>query len=113
MPPKHKAKNLVERLRRDEDEVLRFMTDSDVPFKGNGVEFDLRLPTVKRQLSGNFKSIENADEFCLVRSYLLTCARNGVPPLRALMTLFQGALPDFIPVDRDEGGGAAPEAAAG
>ena len=91
-----KARNLLDRLKNYEDDVLRFMKESIVPFTNNMAENDLRMTKVQQKISGCFRSFKGAEIFCRVRSYLLTCRKNGVDPTSALNLLFQGRLPDFI-----------------
>jgi len=91
-----KSRNLLERLRHFEDQVLRFMTDPLVPFTNNQGENDLRMTKVQQKISGCFRSFEGAQIFCRVRSYLLTCQKHDILPSAALHLLFAGKLPDFI-----------------
>ena len=91
-----KSRNLLERLLEFEEETLMFMEDSDVPFTNNQGERDLRMTKVQQKISGCFRSFRGAEDFCLIRSYISTCRKNGVHPMDALRTLFVGKLPDFI-----------------
>jgi len=91
-----KSRNLLDRLRDFEDDTLRFMKESIVPFTNNMAENDLRMTKVQQKISGCFRSIDGAKIFCRVRSYLITCRKNGVNPTEALNLLFQGKLPTFI-----------------
>ena len=96
-PPKQsKSRNLLNRLRNFEDDTLRFMENPIVPFTNNRAENDLRMTKVQQKISGCFRSLKGARIFCRVRSYLLTCQKNGVNPAEALRLLFEGKLPDFI-----------------
>lgn len=92
---KSKSRNLLERLRDYEDDVLRFMTSDIVPFTNNLGENDIRMTKVQQKVSGCFRSMEGARFFCRIRSYLITCRKHGISPTTALDLLFQGKLPDF------------------
>lgn len=95
---KSKERNLLERLRDFEADVLRLMIDPDVPFTNNQGENDIRMTKVQQKISGCFKSREGAKIFCRVRSYLLTAQKHDVTPTDALKTLFAGKLPAvFMP----------------
>ena len=94
-----KARNLLERLRDFESDVLRFMTEENVPFTNNQGENDLRMTKVQQKISGCFRSMEGARIFCRVRSYLSTCRKRGLSASQALTLLFQGKNPDFMQAD--------------
>jgi len=93
---KPKSRNLLERLMRREDEVLRFMENKAVPFTNNQGENDLRMTKVQQKISGCFRSLEGALIFCRIRAYLITCRKHGVSATEALETLFKGQLPAFV-----------------
>ncbi len=101
-----KARNLLERLRDFEDDVLRFMKDEQVPFTNNQGERDIRMTKVQQKISGCFRSMEGAKIFCRVRSYISTCQKNNVGVGQALECLFAGKMPDFIQEKLDEFRGA-------
>ena len=93
---KTKSRNLLERLRDFEGDVLRFMENKNVPFTNNLGENDIRMTKVQQKISGCFRSMEGAKIFCLIRSYLSTCRKNSVKASQALELLFKGKLPDFL-----------------
>ncbi len=90
-----KARNLLERLREYEGDVLRFMDNKNVPFTNNLAENDIRMTKVQQKISGCFRSLDGAKIFCLIRSYLSTCRKQGVNLSQALRMVFRGKLPDF------------------
>jgi transposase len=93
---KTKSQNLLARLINYEADVLRFMDDIDVTFTNNLGENDLRMTKVQQKISGCFRSIQGAFNFCRIRAYLITCRKHDMKPTEALETLFQGKLPSFV-----------------
>ena len=91
-----KARNLLERLINYEDDVLRFMENTIVPFTNNQGENDLRMTKVQQKISGCFRSMEGAQIFCRIRGYLSTCRKHGVSASKSLTLLFQGQMPTFL-----------------
>jgi hypothetical protein len=91
-----KARNLLERLRDFEADVLRFMDEEDVPFFNNQAENDLRMTKVQQKISGCFQSLDGAKIFCRIRSYLSTCRKQGLTASTALRLLFEGKRPLFV-----------------
>ena len=90
-----KARNLLERLINYEDDVLRFMENTDVPFTNNEAENVIRMTKVHQKISGCFRSMDGAKIFCRVRGYLSTCRKQDLTASKAMSLIFEGKLPDF------------------
>jgi transposase len=91
-PPLEKtlARNLWERFLLRENQVLRFVHDSNVPFDNNQAERDLRMIKVKQKVSGCFRSKEGADCFARIRGYISTMKKQCKNIMDALISAMQG-----------------------
>ncbi|TAG52015.1 MAG: IS66 family transposase, partial [Cytophagales bacterium] len=61
-----------------------FLDYNDVPPDNNGSERGIRNVKVKTKVSGQFKSLENANIFAVLRSVIDTSIKNGKPILENL-----------------------------
>jgi transposase len=87
------ATNLLGRLREHADDVWRFMSQPEVPFTNNCSEQAVRMPEVKQKISGCFRTLDGAEVFCVIRSYLATLQKQGANLLDALTQTFKGVVP--------------------
>ncbi len=76
--------NLLLRLHRFKDDVLRFLVDFEVPFTNNLAEQALRMMKVKMKISGGFRTPEGAHAFAALRSVIATARKQGLNILKAL-----------------------------
>jgi transposase len=84
-PPRRVGHNLLLRLSTRQMDVLRFLTDPDVPFTNNLAERDARMMKLRQKISGGFRSENGANDFAVIRSVLSTARKQGWNMLRTLV----------------------------
>jgi transposase len=83
------AVRLLERLGAHRGEVLRFLEDLRVPPTNNLAERDIRMVKLQQKISGCWRTLDGAQAFLTMRSYVATARKHGVNPLAALRRLFE------------------------
>ena len=83
-PRRRTGHNLLLRLSTRKEDVLRFLTDPDVPFTNNQAEQDGRMMKVKQKISGGFRSEDGANTFVVNRTVISTAKKQGWNILKAL-----------------------------
>jgi transposase len=81
------ARNLLVRLDRDREQVLRFAHDFRVPFDNNLAERDLRMIKIQQKISGCWRTTHGADRFLALRAYISTTRKQGRDTIDALAQL--------------------------
>jgi transposase len=79
--------NLLVRLDRDREHVLRFAHDFRVPFDNNLAERDIRMIKLQQKISGCWRTTTGAEQFLALRSYLSTITKRHQPIAQALTAL--------------------------
>jgi transposase len=82
--PRRTGHNLLLRLASRKQDVLRFLTDPNVPFTNNQAERDVRMMKVKQKVSGGFRTLEGAMDFAVIRSFISTAKKQGWNIIQAL-----------------------------
>jgi transposase len=88
--PQSPARNLLERLLLQQEQVLAFLDDLAIPFDNNQAERDLRGLKIQQKVSGCFHSNRGADAYATIRGYLATLRKQGQALLAALTSVFSG-----------------------
>jgi transposase len=94
-------RKLLHRLQRDAHAILAFLRDFRIPFDNNLAERDLRMMKVKQKISGSFRTLQGAELFARLRSYLSTARKQGQPMLQVLTDALLGK--PFIPLTNTAG----------
>jgi transposase len=85
-PPRRVGHNLLLRLSIRKSDVLRFLTDPNVPFTNNRAERDARMMKLRQKISGGFRSHGGAKDFAVIPSLLSTARKQGWDMLKTLTT---------------------------
>lgn len=72
-----KGRNLVERLQREQEAVLAFAFNKEVPFTNNLAERDIRPVKVKLKISNCFRSFEGAEIYARIESFISTARKQN------------------------------------
>jgi transposase len=83
-PARRVGHNLLLRLSTRKQDVLRFLTNPQVPFTNNLVERDGRMMKLRQKISGGFRSEAGAEDFAVIRSLLSTARKQGWGLLQTL-----------------------------
>jgi transposase len=81
------ARNLLIRLDRDREQVLRFAHDFRVPFDNNLAERDIRMIKIQQKVSGCWRTTTGADRFLALRAYISTTRKQSHDMIDALARL--------------------------
>ncbi len=90
-----RGKNLLDRLHKHQDAVLRFTHDFRVPFTNNLAERDLRMVKLRQKVSGSFRG-KGASHFARIRSFVSTLRKQGHAVFLSLLALFLPALQPLL-----------------
>ena len=82
--------NFLYRFESYKDEIWRFAIDRRVSFTNNTAEQAIRMPKVKQKVSGCFRTVLGARNFCTIRSYTDTMHKQGENLLEILAQVFRG-----------------------
>ena len=82
---------LLLRLEKYRTNYTDWLYDFSLPTTNNLSERSLRYMKSKEKISGQFQNIEHAKYFAVIRTYIETCAKNGVNEYQALLRLAKGS----------------------
>jgi transposase len=94
-PPRRVGHNLLLRLSERKPDVLRFLTNPDVPFTNNQAERDARMAKLKQKISGCFRSVQGAEDFAVIRTLIGTARKRGWGIIQSLLRDPQALINDL------------------
>jgi transposase len=81
---------LFTRMIKRWDDYLRYTHDPQVRFDNNAAEQTIRMPKLRVKVSGSLRSMDGAQDFAAIRSYIATAARAGQNVLEVLVQAAAG-----------------------
>ncbi|MFM5883667.1 IS66 family transposase [Methanobrevibacter gottschalkii] len=92
-----KSVNLLLRLENRMEEWLMWAVNAKVPYTNNDSERPLRMIKVHEKVSNCFRGEQAAQDWCLIRSFIVTCQLHDLTNIRKIVeNLFRGILPEFL-----------------
>jgi len=85
-----KGRNLVERLIREQDAVLAFAFNKEVPFTNNLAERDIRPAKVKQKISNCFRTFTGAEIYARIEGFVSTARKQNRNVYSELCDTFKG-----------------------
>ncbi|HZN73289.1 MAG TPA: transposase [Micromonosporaceae bacterium] len=86
-PAMRRQHALARRLIHRQDDYLRFTGDWRIPADNNGSERDICMIKLRQKISGCLRTLDGAQQFCAIRSYLSTAAKHGMRLFDSLVSL--------------------------
>lgn len=90
MPERPAARRLFRAMRRDRDDLFRFVTRRDVPYTNNACERALRPSVIFRKVTGGFRAEWGARVYAAAVSIIATGRLHGLTAFRALRAALAG-----------------------
>ena len=90
MPDTAAARRLFRAMRRDRNDLFRFITRRDVPYTNNACERALRPSVIFRKVTGGFRAEWGAKVYAAAASVIATGRLHGFTALAALRTALAG-----------------------
>jgi len=84
------ARRLFRAMRRDRDDLFRFVTRRDVPYTNNACERALRPSVIFRKVTGGFRAQWGAKVYAAAASVIATGRLHGLTALAALKAALAG-----------------------
>lgn len=93
-PKQTKGRNLLSRLIDEQESILRFAFEENIPFTNNQAERDIRGAKTKQKNATHFGSTDGAENYLTIKSFISTLAKNGTNILQGITQILKS--PDNI-----------------
>jgi len=90
VPDRPASRRLFRAMRRDRDDLFRFVTRRDVPSTNNACERALRPSVIFRKVAGGFRAEWGARVYAAAATVIATGRLHGLTALEALRTALAG-----------------------
>ncbi|MDQ7061846.1 MAG: IS66 family transposase, partial [Sulfurimonas sp.] len=77
----------IKSLTKSKDKLFTFLLDENIPADNNGSERAIRNVKVKQKVSGQFKSLEGAQNYANLRSVIDTSRKRGLNEFESLVSI--------------------------
>ena len=84
-----KGRNLVERLIREQNAVLAFAFNKEVPFTNNLAERDIRPAKIKQKISNCFRTFTGAEIYARIEGFVSSARKHNQNIFSELCTTFE------------------------
>jgi len=80
----------IKSFTKAKDKIFTFLLDKDIPPDNNGSERAIRNIKVKQKVSGQFKSLDGAKNYAILRSIIDTSKKRLINEFDAFLSIFRG-----------------------
>jgi len=87
---KSETQKQVKSFQKSKDKIFTFLLDENIPPDNNASERAIRNIKVKQKVSGQFKSLEGAQNYATLRSIIDTARKRGLNEFEVLKTVIKG-----------------------
>jgi transposase len=85
-----RGRNLLERLIKHKEAVIRFAKEKEVPFTNNQAERDIRPAKIKQKMNGGFRSPSGTESYCRINSFISTLRKLNREVFQELLSAIKG-----------------------
>ena len=90
MPGQPAARRLFRAMRRDRNDLFRFVIRRDVPYTNNACELALRPSVIFRKVTGGFRAEWGANVYAAAATVIATGRLHGTTALAAIRAALAG-----------------------